>query len=49
MYIMCIMNSVPDFSALAMLPKNIPMNHSSEYWYIGSILAYNVYKCIVSC
>ena len=29
---------IPDFSALAMPLRKIVMNHSSEYWYIGSIL-----------
>ena len=36
--------TVPDFSALAILPRNIFINHSKEYWYMGSILAYNSWK-----
>ena len=34
--------NIPDFSALAILLRNIVMNHSREYWYIGSILAKSV-------
>lgn len=30
---------VPDLSALAMPAINIEINHSNEYWYIGSIIA----------
>ena len=30
---------VPEASALAMLLRKIPMNHSREYWYMGSMLA----------
>ena len=29
---------VPDFSALAMPWRKMVMNHSSEYWYMGSML-----------
>ena len=29
----------PDFSALAMEERNMDMNHSREYWYMGSMLA----------
>ena len=32
----------PDFSACMMPFKNMRMNHSSEYWYIGSTLACSV-------
>ena len=31
-------NCIPDLSALAMPWRKMVMNHSSEYWYIGSML-----------
>ena len=30
---------LPEASALAMLFRKIPMNHSREYWYMGSMFA----------
>ena len=32
----------PDCSALCMLPRKMEMNHSREYWYMGSMLARSV-------